>query len=132
MRKLIIQIPCFNEEKTIGVTLEALPREVPGFDCVERLVIDDGSSDRTVEIAREHGVEHIVRLPHNQGLAKAFQAGLDAAVKRGAGSLRPCVPYSDASSDASRCVALRCGRLRVARRPCWSKHRRYATIGFRP
>jgi glycosyltransferase involved in cell wall biosynthesis len=82
--KLIIQIPCFNEEKQLPLTLSRLPREVPGIDVVEWLVIDDGSSDRTVEIAREHGVDHVVRLTNHKGLAAAFQAGLDAGLKLGA------------------------------------------------
>jgi glycosyltransferase involved in cell wall biosynthesis len=82
--KLIIQIPCFNEEETLPVTLADLPREVPGFGTVEWLVIDDGSTDRTVEVAREHGVDHIVRLTNNKGLAAGFQAGLDACLKLGA------------------------------------------------
>ena len=82
--KLIIQIPCFNEEQQLPVTLSALPREVEGFDAVEWLIIDDGSRDRTVEVAREHGVDHIVRLTNNKGLAAAFQAGLDAGLKLGA------------------------------------------------
>ena len=79
--KLIIQIPCFNEEQTLPGTLADLPREVPGIDSVEWLVIDDGSTDRTVEVAREHGVDHIVRLTNNRGLAAAFQSGLDACLK---------------------------------------------------
>jgi glycosyltransferase involved in cell wall biosynthesis len=82
--KLIIQIPCWNEEDQLPATLADLPREVPGVDAVEWLVIDDGSSDRTVEVARECGVDHIVRLTNNKGLAAAFQAGLDAALKLGA------------------------------------------------
>ena len=82
--KLIIQVPCKDEEKTLPVTLADLPREVPGFDVVEWLVIDDGSTDRTVEVARAHGVDHIVRLTNNKGLAWGFQAGLDAALKLGA------------------------------------------------
>ncbi len=82
--KLIIQIPCLDEEQTLPVTLRDLPREVPGFDEVEWLVVDDGSTDRTVEVALAHGVEHIVRLTNNKGLASAFQAGLDAALKLGA------------------------------------------------
>jgi glycosyltransferase involved in cell wall biosynthesis len=82
--KLIIQIPCLNEEQTLPVTLRDLPREVEGFDAVEWLIIDDGSTDRTVEVAREHGVDHIVRLTNNKGLASGFQAGLDAALKLGA------------------------------------------------
>ena len=82
--KLIIQIPCLNEEEHLPVTLADLPREVPGFDTVEWLVIDDGSTDRTVEVARANGVDHIVRLTNNKGLANGFQAGLDAALKLGA------------------------------------------------
>ncbi|MGH2960680.1 MAG: glycosyltransferase family 2 protein [Solirubrobacterales bacterium] len=82
--KLIIQIPCLNEERALPRTLAELPREVPGFDAVEWLVIDDGSTDDTVETARAAGVDHIVRLSNNRGLAAAFQAGLDAALKLGA------------------------------------------------
>jgi glycosyltransferase involved in cell wall biosynthesis len=82
--KLIIQIPCYNEEQTLGVTLQALPREVSGFSDVEWLIIDDGSQDRTVEVAREYGVDHIVRLTRNQGLAVAFTTGLEAALTAGA------------------------------------------------
>src|SRR5690349_20049971 len=82
--KLIIQIPCLDEEKTLPVTLRDLPREVDGLDTVEWLIIDDGSTDRTIEVAREHGVDHIVRLTNNKGLASGFQAGLDAALKLGA------------------------------------------------
>ena len=82
--KLIIQIPCLNEEETLPVTLRDLPRELEGFDVVEWLIIDDGSTDRTIEVAREHGVDHIVRLTNNKGLASGFQAGLDAALKLGA------------------------------------------------
>jgi glycosyltransferase involved in cell wall biosynthesis len=82
--KLIIQIPCLNEEETLPVTLADLPRELAGFDQVEWLIIDDGSTDRTVEVARASGVDHIVRLTNNKGLASGFQAGLDAALKLGA------------------------------------------------
>jgi glycosyltransferase involved in cell wall biosynthesis len=82
--KLIIQIPCLNEEEVLPVTLSDLPRQVEGFDEVEWLVIDDGSTDRTVEVARAHGVDHVVRLTSNKGLAQAFQAGLDASLKLGA------------------------------------------------
>ncbi len=82
--KLIIQIPCLNEEATLPGTLAELPREVEGFDRVEWLVIDDGSTDRTLDVARGHGVDHIVRLTDNKGLATAFQAGLDASLKLGA------------------------------------------------
>lgn len=82
--KLIIQIPCYNEEEALPVTLRDLPRAVPGFDTVEWLIIDDGSVDRTIEVAREHGVDHIIRLTNNKGLAAGFQAGLDAGLKLGA------------------------------------------------
>ena len=82
--KLIIQIPCFNEEATISGTLADLPREVHGFDTVEWLIIDDGSTDRTVEIAEQCGVDHVVRLSHNQGLAAAFSEGLEASLRAGA------------------------------------------------
>jgi glycosyltransferase involved in cell wall biosynthesis len=84
MTKLIIQIPCYNEEATLGVTLAALPREILGVDTIEWLIINDGSSDRTVDIARQFGVDHIVSFSHNQGLAKAFMAGLEASLRAGA------------------------------------------------
>src|SRR3954464_13046367 len=82
--KLIIQIPCLNEEETLPATLADLPRELPGFDTVEWLVVDDGATDRTVEGGQANGVDHIVRLTTNKGLAYAFQAGLDACLKLGA------------------------------------------------
>jgi glycosyltransferase involved in cell wall biosynthesis len=83
-RKLIIQIPCFNEEEMLPSTLACLPREVEGFDVVEWLIIDDGSRDSTVEVARAHGVDHVVRLPENRGLARAFMAGLNGCIERSA------------------------------------------------
>jgi glycosyltransferase involved in cell wall biosynthesis len=82
--KAIIQIPCYNEEETLPETFRDLPRELPGVDEVEILVVDDGSTDRTGEVARELGVDHIVRLKQNQGLACAFMVGLDAALEAGA------------------------------------------------
>jgi glycosyltransferase involved in cell wall biosynthesis len=82
--KLIIQIPCFNEEQQLPATLKDLPRVVAGFDTVEWLIIDDGSVDKTVEVARAGGVDHVVRLTNNKGLAAAFQAGMDACLKLGA------------------------------------------------
>jgi len=82
--KLVIQIPCLDEEETLPEVLRELPRELSGFDRVEWLVIDDGSTDRTVEVARANGVDHIVRLTNNKGLAAAFQAGIDASLKLGA------------------------------------------------
>ena len=82
--KLVIQIPCFNEEETLPLTVADLPREVPGVDVVEWLVIDDGSTDRTVEVARSLGVDHVVSHPHNRGLAAAFLTGIDACLRAGA------------------------------------------------
>src|SRR3954464_2108739 len=82
--KLIIQIPCFNEQEQLPATIADLPREMPGIDEVEWLVIDDGSPDGTVGGAGAPGVNHIVRLTNNRGLAAAFQAGLDASLKLGA------------------------------------------------
>jgi glycosyltransferase involved in cell wall biosynthesis len=82
--KLIIQIPCKNEEDQLPATLADLPRELAGVDQIEWLVIDDGSTDATIEVARRNGVDHIVRLTNNKGLAAGFQAGLDACLKLGA------------------------------------------------
>lgn len=82
--KLIIQIPCFNEEESLPIALADLPRSVPGIEKVEWLVVDDGSSDRTAEVARRHGVDHIVSHQRNLGLARAFMSGLDAALELGA------------------------------------------------
>ncbi len=84
MTKLIIQIPCLNEAATLPATLRDLPASIPGIDIIEILVIDDGSRDDTVGVARAHGVHHIVRFRRNKGLAAAFMAGIDAAVKLGA------------------------------------------------
>jgi glycosyltransferase involved in cell wall biosynthesis len=77
-------MPCFNEEETLAIALRALPREVDGFDVVEWLIIDDGSTDDTVGVARAEGVDHIVRHTHNRGLAAAFMTGLDACLRAGA------------------------------------------------
>lgn len=82
--KLIIQIPCYNEEATLGVTLSALPRHLQGIDQVEWLIINDGSIDSTVEVAKACGVDHIVNFRCNQGLAKAFMAGIEASLQAGA------------------------------------------------
>jgi glycosyltransferase involved in cell wall biosynthesis len=82
--KLIIQVPCYNEAETLERTIDELPREVAGFDAIEYLVIDDGSQDQTAEVARSLGVHHIVRHTKNLGLARAFQTGIDAALRHGA------------------------------------------------
>ena len=82
--KLIIQIPCFNEAETLPITLAALPRTVPGFSVVEWLIVDDGSQDETSEIAKRHGVDHIIKHPKNLGLARAFMTGMSACISQGA------------------------------------------------
>jgi len=82
--KLIIQIPCYNEAETLAIALGALPREVEGFDEVEWLIINDGSTDDTVKVAKECGVDHIVNFKHNQGLAKGFMAGIKESLRQGA------------------------------------------------
>jgi glycosyltransferase involved in cell wall biosynthesis len=82
--KLIIQIPCYNEADTLAVTLKELPRTVEGFDKVEWLIINDGSTDNTIEVAQANGVDHVISLARNQGLARVFMAGLDACLKLGA------------------------------------------------
>ena len=82
--KLIIQIPCYNEENTLAITLAELPRDLPGVAQVEWLIVDDGSRDRTAAVAQEWGVDHIIRFEQNRGLAKGFMAGLEASLKAGA------------------------------------------------
>ena len=82
--KLVIQIPCLDEAKTLPIALSALPRSVPGFDSVEWLVIDDGSVDNTAEVAKMCGANHVVKHTTNKGLARAFTTGLEAALRLGA------------------------------------------------
>ena len=82
--KVVIQIPCRDEEESLPVTLAHLPRSIPGVDVVEWILIDDGSTDRSIEVARSHGVDEVVALPGQRGLASAFLAGLEAALRRGA------------------------------------------------
>ncbi len=82
--KLIVQIPCLNEEDTLPATVQDIPRQIEGIDQVEILVIDDGSTDRTSAVARELGVDHVVRFPRNRGLGHAFKAGFDTCLKLGA------------------------------------------------
>lgn len=82
--KLVVQIPCLNEEATLPLVLESIPRSVPGVDEIIILVIDDGSTDKTVEVAKEHGVKHFVRHPRNQGLGRSFHDGVQKALELGA------------------------------------------------
>ena len=82
--KLIVQIPALNEEETLATAIRAIPREIPGVDSVEVLVVDDGSTDRTVEVAREAGANHILKMASNVGLARAFTAGIEEALAPGA------------------------------------------------
>ncbi|HEY7474677.1 MAG TPA: glycosyltransferase family 2 protein [Vicinamibacterales bacterium] len=84
MAKLIIQIPCLNEAETLPATLADLPGAVPGIDVIETLVVDDGSRDNTAEVARAHGVTHVIRFRQRKGLAAAFSAGIDASLRHGA------------------------------------------------
>jgi glycosyltransferase involved in cell wall biosynthesis len=84
VKKLIIQMPCYNEEGTLAIALQALPRQVPGVDVVEWQIINDGSTDQTVAVARANGVDHVVELGFHQGLAAGFLAGLDHALRQGA------------------------------------------------
>lgn len=82
--KLIIQVPCYNEEETLGITYNDLPKHIDGVDEIEYLIINDGSKDRTVEVAKELGFHHVVNFKRNKGLAKGFMAGLDACLHLGA------------------------------------------------
>lgn len=82
--KLIVQIPCYNEEETLGATLSCLPKEIKGIDLIEILIIDDGSTDKTAQIAKENGVNYIISHPKNFGLARAFATGLNACIEKGA------------------------------------------------
>src|SRR4051812_4162136 len=81
--KLIIQIPCFNEEVSLPIAFACLPKRVPGYDCVETLILDDGSTDRTAAVARELGATHVLELPH-RGLAQTFMSGVRYARELGA------------------------------------------------
>jgi glycosyltransferase involved in cell wall biosynthesis len=82
--KLVIQIPCLNEEKTLPSVLKELPKKIPGIDSIEVIIVDDGCSDKTVAVARKYGVTHMVRHPQPQGLARSFRDGINLALERGA------------------------------------------------
>lgn len=82
--KVFVQIPCLNEEETLGVVLDSIPKKIKNVDSVEILIIDDGSTDKTVEIAKKHGVKHFVRHAKNMGLARSFRDGVDYALSHGA------------------------------------------------
>ena len=82
--KLIIQIPCYNEEETLQVALNDLPKKIEGIDTIEYLIVNDGSQDNTVEVARKCGVHYIVNFKRNKGLAYGFMAGIDACLRNGA------------------------------------------------
>ena len=82
--KLIIQIPCYNEEQTLPIALKELPKQIEGIDKIEVMIIDDGSTDRSVEIAKENGVDCVLKLPTHQGLARGFYAGLQHSLELGA------------------------------------------------
>jgi len=113
--KLIIQIPCFNEQAQLPLTLSHLPREIDGFETVEWLIIDDGSTDATIETARANGVDHIVRLTNHKGLAAAFQAGLDAGLKLGA----DVIVNTDADNQYEGADIPSWWRRSCAARPTW-------------
>jgi glycosyltransferase involved in cell wall biosynthesis len=82
--KLFVQVPCLNEEQTLPLVLSSIPKKIPGIDSIELLIVDDGSSDRTVEVARKHGVAHVVRHARNMGLARSFRDGVEYALAHGA------------------------------------------------
>src|SRR5690348_6282078 len=82
--KLIVQIPCFNEETTLPLVINSIPKKIRGVDLIETLIIDDGSKDKTIEVARKLGVNHIVRHKQNKGLAISFADGIDRSLKLGA------------------------------------------------
>ena len=82
--KLIIQVPCYNEANTLTIALDALPKKIDGIDEIEYLIINDGSQDDTVQVAKDWGVDYVVSFPQNKGLAQGFMAGLDACIRNGA------------------------------------------------
>jgi glycosyltransferase involved in cell wall biosynthesis len=132
--KLIIQIPCYNEAKTLPQTIAVLPRRLPGIDLIEYLVIDDGSTDGTAQIAESIGVHHIVRMPRNVGLAKVFAAGLEASIERGADTIVNTDADNQYEADDIQCLLepilagraeLVIGDRDVARHPLFSPVKRH-------
>ncbi|MCG2691441.1 glycosyltransferase, partial [Microgenomates group bacterium] len=83
-KKLIVMVPCFNEEKTLAAVIKSIPKKIPGIAKIETLVVDDGSTDKTFQVAKKLKVNHIIRHFNNKGLAKAFEAGLELALEKGA------------------------------------------------
>ena len=113
--KLIIQVPCFNEAAQLPATLAQLPRQVAGFDTVEWLVVDDGSTDDTAAVARAHGADHVVRYADNRGLAFAFATGLEACCRRGADVIANVDADNQYRADAlpALCAPVRAGRADI-------------------
>ena len=111
--KLIIQIPCFNEEKTLPESVAGLPREIPGVDEIEYLIIDDGSTDKTHEVAKEVGVHHVVSFAANRGLARGFMAGLDACLRLGADIIVTAIQFRPASARSLQTVVVQCADASV-------------------
>ena len=91
--KLIIQIPCLNEELTLPETLNNLPKSIDGIDEIEVLIIDDGSTDKTIEVAKSMGAHHILKLTNNKGLAKAFILGINRALKLNAETSKTAIKH---------------------------------------
>jgi glycosyltransferase involved in cell wall biosynthesis len=124
MLKLIIQIPCHNEAATLPLTLADLPRQLEGVDVVEWLVIDDGSTDDTLKVARKLGVDHVIRHTRNQGLARAFQTGINACLMRNA----DVIVHTDADNQYSAAdipnlvapILNRTADLVIGERPIWN------------
>ena len=127
MTKLIIQIPCLNEALTLPDTLRDLPTSIPGIDIIEILVIDDGSRDGTADVARANGVHHVVRFRRNKGLAAAFMAGIDAAVKLGADYIVNTDADNQYSGRTSKSCSSRCSPAKPTSASAIATSRRCST-----